>query len=266
MHALAEGARLRVSDPLQNFPLGVGAARYVLVAGGIGVTALVAMATALRRRGADYSLVLVGRSRSVMAYLDDLTAEHGDRVRLHVDDEGTGLDVGGLVDDVASSDACGRHRAVHVWPDPADGRRPPRVGRPRAARRPTCASRPSATAAPGLRSSSASPSRALDREVVVGEDVSMLDALEDAGVEVMWDCRKGECGLCTVRVLELRRPDRPPRRVPQRRAEAARHLPVLLRVPRRRGDRAGRVGRVPHPGHRRSREASAGKRRTTALT
>ena len=35
----------------------------------------------------------------------------------------------------------------------------------------------------------------------MGEDVSLLDALEGAGVEVMWDCRKGECGLCTVRVL-----------------------------------------------------------------
>ena len=93
MHALVEGAQLRVSDPLQNFPLGVGASRYVLVAGGIGITALVAMATALRRRGVDYTLVLVGRSRTVMAYLDDLAAEHGDRVRVHVDDEGTGLDV-----------------------------------------------------------------------------------------------------------------------------------------------------------------------------
>ena len=41
----------------------------------------------------------------------------------------------------------------------------------------------------------------LGREVVVDEDASMLEALEDAGVEVMWDCRKGECGLCTVRVL-----------------------------------------------------------------
>ena len=31
----------------------------------------------------------------------------------------------------------------------------------------------------------------------------MLEALEDAGVDMMFDCRKGECGLCEVRVLEL---------------------------------------------------------------
>ncbi|MET4093765.1 ferredoxin [Arthrobacter sp. UYCu712] len=31
----------------------------------------------------------------------------------------------------------------------------------------------------------------------------MLDALEDAGVDMMFDCRKGECGLCEVRLLGL---------------------------------------------------------------
>ena len=232
MHALVEGARLRISDPLQNFPLGVGASHYVLVAGGIGVTALVAMATALRRRGADYSLVLVGRSRTVMAYLDDLTAEHGDRVRVHVDDEGTGLDVGALVQDVAGSDRavetelymCGPIRLMDAvrreWAGhglPVPNLRFETFGNSGA-----WAPEPFRVSIP-----------ALDREVVVGEDISMLDALERAGVEVMWDCRKGECGLCTVRVLGCDGRDRPPGRVPQRRAEAARHLPVLVRVPGR---------------------------------
>jgi ferredoxin-NADP reductase len=201
MHQLRIGDRLRVSYPLQNFPLGVGAARYVLVAGGIGVTALVAMATALRQRGADYSFVLVGRSRRVMAYLDDLVAEHGDRLEVHVDDEGSGFDVGALVDEISGSEqggntelyVCGPIRLMdalrRVWAD-------------------------TALPGPNLRfetfgnSGAWAPETfgvsipALDREVVVGEDESMLDALEAAGVEVMWDCRKGECGLCTVRVLD----------------------------------------------------------------
>src|SRR5690606_19531462 len=103
MHALTVGDELTVSGPVQSFPLSVGASRYVLVAGGIGVTALVAMATALRRRGADYELVLVGRSRRFMAYLDELRAEHGDRVRVHVDDEGTPLSVPELVGEVAAA-------------------------------------------------------------------------------------------------------------------------------------------------------------------
>lgn len=200
MHALQEGDSLRVSAPLLNFPLGVGAARYVLVAGGIGVTALVAMASTLRRRGADYTLVLVGRSRSVLAYLDELADEHGDRLEVHIDDEGTGLDVGALVDEVSGSDlvantelyVCGPIRLMDAlrrgWAGrglPGPNLRFETFGNSGA-----WAAEPFQVRIPGL-----------DREVTVGAEVSLLDALENAGVEVMWDCRKGECGLCTVRVL-----------------------------------------------------------------
>lgn len=38
-------------------------------------------------------------------------------------------------------------------------------------------------------------------EAAVGPGKSMLEALEDAGVDMMFDCRKGECGLCEVRLL-----------------------------------------------------------------
>jgi ferredoxin len=31
----------------------------------------------------------------------------------------------------------------------------------------------------------------------------MLDALESAGVDMIFDCRKGECGLCALPILEL---------------------------------------------------------------
>jgi vanillate O-demethylase ferredoxin subunit len=40
-------------------------------------------------------------------------------------------------------------------------------------------------------------------ETVVGPRQSMLEALESAGADMMFDCRKGECGLCEVRVLAL---------------------------------------------------------------
>ncbi len=43
----------------------------------------------------------------------------------------------------------------------------------------------------------------LGREVEVGRDESVLDALEEAGIEVISDCRKGECGLCTLKVLDV---------------------------------------------------------------
>ena len=97
MHGLSPGDELEVTQPLQNFPLRVGAPRYVLLAGGIGITAVSEMARVLRHVGADYTLVYVGRSRARMAYVAELAELHGDRLVLHVDAEGTPLDVAELV-------------------------------------------------------------------------------------------------------------------------------------------------------------------------
>ena len=40
------------------------------------------------------------------------------------------------------------------------------------------------------------------KTVQVGSDVSILDALIADGVPVLWDCRRGECGLCPLPVIE----------------------------------------------------------------
>ena len=42
-------------------------------------------------------------------------------------------------------------------------------------------------------------------EATVPAGKSMLEALEDAGVDMMFDCRKGECGLCEVHRRRARR-------------------------------------------------------------
>ena len=43
----------------------------------------------------------------------------------------------------------------------------------------------------------------LGLHATVNKDESMLEALQKAGANMMFDCRKGECGLCQVRVLEV---------------------------------------------------------------
>jgi ferredoxin len=39
------------------------------------------------------------------------------------------------------------------------------------------------------------------KEIAVDANQSMLDALEDANVGMIYDCRRGECGLCTLAIL-----------------------------------------------------------------
>lgn len=197
MHGLAEGDDLELTQPMQNFPLRVGAARYVILAGGIGVTAVLGMARVLARLGADYRFIYVGRSRDAMAYLDELVAEHGDRIEVHVDAEGTPLDVRAMVSGLDLDTElymCGPIRLMDAvrrgWQDLE-------------------------LDLPNLRYETFGNSGWFDPEefvvriprlgieAVVPKHRSMLEALEEAGADMMFDCRKGECGLCEVEVLDL---------------------------------------------------------------
>ena len=73
MHRLECGSTVELSGPRNNFRLDTpDGTPIVLLAGGIGITALCAMGEVLRQRGADYELVYVGRSREVMAYAAEL--------------------------------------------------------------------------------------------------------------------------------------------------------------------------------------------------
>lgn len=81
---LDEGMRVRVSAPRNHFA--VAPARHsLLLAGGIGVTPLIAMAEELRAAGAGFSLHYCARSRERAAFVDRLAA-FGPRASFHFDD------------------------------------------------------------------------------------------------------------------------------------------------------------------------------------
>src|SRR4051795_3750015 len=80
IHQLRRGQEVQITQPLQNFPLNYGRSGYVLAAGGRGITPLVAMGNPLKARGAAYRFVYGARSRSLMAFLDELVADHDERM------------------------------------------------------------------------------------------------------------------------------------------------------------------------------------------
>ncbi len=96
---LAVGDTLRVRGPRNHFKLDPDAKRYVFVAGGIGITPIIAMADQVKAAGGDYEIHYAGRSRTSMAFLDRLARDHGDRVRLYPGDEGTRMDLPALFAD-----------------------------------------------------------------------------------------------------------------------------------------------------------------------
>lgn len=201
VHSLAVGDGVECSAPLQGFPLRLGAGRYHLLAGGIGVTALKAMAERLASRGADVVLDHVVRTRSRAAYADDLAALLGDRYRLHVDDEHGAFDVGTLLDEVAAADSavpggaeayvCGPIRLMDAVRRGWEAR-----GLPASTLRfETFGS--SGWYAPQA-FTACIPEIGL--RTTVGPDTTLLEALQRAGADLMYDCRKGECGLCRIDV------------------------------------------------------------------
>ena len=82
--------------PRNNFPLAEGAERHLMIAGGIGITPIMAMIAELRRRRAEFRLHYCTRSPEETAFLDDLAvlAAQG-LVQLHHDggDPAKGLDI-----------------------------------------------------------------------------------------------------------------------------------------------------------------------------
>ncbi|WP_327725521.1 PDR/VanB family oxidoreductase [Streptomyces europaeiscabiei] len=197
MHSLRLGSQITFAGPIDEFPLSPGPLPSVLLAGGIGITPIVGLAHALRTRGADYQLVCAGRSRDHMAYVGDLEREHPGRVRVVEDSHGALVDPDELVASVPDGGVlyvCGPMgllTAVRAaWEHAA---RPP--GGLRFETFGTSGALPAAPFRVEV------PARGLSFDVPVG--TSLLDALESAGVEMMYDCRRGECGLCRVAVLDV---------------------------------------------------------------
>ena len=202
MHSLAPGDELQVTQPLQNFPLSVAAPRHVLLAGGIGITAVAAMARVLRGVGADYTLVYVGRSRERMAYVDELADIHGDRLVVHVDADQTPLDVAELVGSI------GRHPLGTTTELYMCG--PIRLMDAVRREWETAALPPANLRFETFGSSGwflpeefvvTVPQRRV--ETTVRSDETILESLTRAGVDVMYDCRKGECGLCLLDIEQV---------------------------------------------------------------
>ncbi|WP_344956023.1 PDR/VanB family oxidoreductase [Actinomadura miaoliensis] len=193
MHRLPVGATVRVSAPRSAFPPVATARRHLLIAGGIGVTPLLSHARAAAAWDRPFRMLYAYRP-GCGAHVEELRELCGDRlgefhgrraflraVRRELGRQplGTHLYVcgpGGLIDAVceAARDLGWPAERVHAERFSADDLDP---GRPFTAR----------LARSG-------------RAIPVPAGVSLLEALEKAGVAVASMCRQGVCGECRVGV------------------------------------------------------------------
>lgn len=195
------GDMLELSGPRNAFKLVPGAAHVMLVAGGIGVTPLKAMAHELVARGSSFEMHYCARSVRNLAFLDELKALVPEgRLHLHLDggDPARGLNLAALLAQHGSGQHvyyCGpggfmkacADATVH-WPEGTvhceHFKAPePQVG-----------ATPAGCFEVKLARSGVS--------VQVPPDQTIVRAIELAGHRVPTSCLSGLCGSCKVPYLE----------------------------------------------------------------
>lgn len=190
--ALRPGQSVTVSEPRNHFAL-EDAPGYLFIAGGIGITPLLAMAREAARRGADWRMVYGGRNRGSMAFTDEIAALSGDLTLVPQDELGH-IDLSAALRDLPEHTlvyCCGPEpllAAVEAVA-PADRLRVERFTAPVV--EPT-----------GDESAFEVECRRSGVTLSVGEDTSVLQAAEAAGLSVTSSCQEGICGSCETRVLD----------------------------------------------------------------
>ena len=194
---LKVGDQVAVRGPRNHFPLHA-APRYVFIAGGIGITPIMPMIAVATEAGSDWRLFYGGRSRTSMAFLDEL-ASYGEQVTTWPDDERGLLPL----DDILASPAdnvlvycCGPEALL-------------------AATEQRCAAWPAGALHLERFSAKPQPEPAAGQEVpfevvcqrsgltvTVPPGTSIIDALDEQGVSVLSSCLEGVCGTCETQVLE----------------------------------------------------------------
>ncbi|VVN83352.1 PDR/VanB family oxidoreductase [Pseudomonas fluorescens] len=197
IHGVQAGQQLTVRAPKNHFPLVDEAGDYLLIAAGIGITPMLGMARSLAANQRHFSLHYAGRDAARMAYLEEVQALGTAQCWISGGDPARRLPLATLLD----SHTAGRHLYV-CGPKPliASVLQTARdlgwddsqlhselfVG--------TLNTETEAGFEVELRTSG------VTLQVPAGK--SVLEAMIEADLDPMFDCRRGDCGVCVAQVLE----------------------------------------------------------------
>lgn len=190
------GDRLQITKPLNNFPLDHSAPFHVLIAGGIGITPILAMARELNALDASYQLHYCTRTPEGTAFRDEVAAVAGDNLIVHHDGgeptQGIKLaDVLGAAPEGAHVYVCGPKSLIDAVREAAADWEEKRVHF-------------ELFTAPDLDYVNEPFDIYLSRrrmDLTVPADRSILDVIREAGVVADSSCEQGLCSTCQVRVI-----------------------------------------------------------------
>lgn len=200
MHSLQVGDTVCLSEPVNRFTLSQHQ-NTLLLAGGIGVTPLLSMAVELASlpdtADCNWSMHYSGRSETSLGFVPVLQAICGNRLQLHYDDQRNALNIPALLDSAEAGThvyVCGPAGMIdavqeqvsklgwgsdrlhyELFSDSAD----------------TSADKPFDVEI-----------HATGQVVHVAADKTIIEALEQAGLDPLYDCQRGDCGICQCTVVD----------------------------------------------------------------
>lgn len=197
---LRVGDVLRIGAPKNNFALEESAPHSLLIAGGIGITPLLAMAHRLNALGRAWTLLYANRNRARAGFIDVLEALHvngSGTIQLHIDEERQGR-VLDMADCIAAAPpgthfyCCGPGAMLDAFLHAAAAIPSERVH-----------VEYFQVKAPVMKQGEFHVELARSAMRLKVEDgKSVLDTLLDAGVDAPYSCGEGFCGSCMTTVLQ----------------------------------------------------------------
>lgn len=192
------GDRLQVQAPDNDFALQAHPGTVVLLAGGIGVTPLISMAATALAQARPVRMAYAGRSLGLLAYREPLQALLGDRLHCHGDAEaGRLFDVAGFLATCQAQDhlyVCGPQAMLDQV-----------LACARSAGWNESRIHFELFSAPAVQEGDHAFELVLlqsGKTLTVPPDKSILDCMLEAGLDPMFDCKRGECGVCAAPVFE----------------------------------------------------------------
>lgn len=188
------GDEMTISYPVNLFSLDLRAKKHLFIAGGIGITPFLAQIKQLERFNGNWELHYSCRSQALGSYVDQLTNHHPNETHVYFDDQSQQIDLTGLLDGQPLGThvyVCGpkgmidwvrKTAEAEGWPREAvhyEEFLAPQPGKPFEVK------------------------LAVSNKVIqVGEQESLLEAMEREGVDAPYLCRGGACGQCETRVID----------------------------------------------------------------
>lgn len=191
------GDQLQIKGPKNFFKLDLNAEKHILIAGGIGITPILAMANTLKAHNKPYRLLYLAREREHMALLDEVIQQHKEALELYISSQQK-LDLDYLLRHAEPQTqicACGPERLLDALSHLS-----------------TLYPQLNVTIEHFNAGSTAlilPDDQSFDVELVdsgitftVPKDKTLLECLIERGVDVSYDCQEGLCGSCQVVVEE----------------------------------------------------------------